>query len=408
MKSKNFLRDNFYLLVGAAVINISGFLFHFFMGRKLGPVDYGTLATVISLVALFGVFTTSIQFSISKFVASMKAEGSLKKIRYLYSASLKKFTGLFVVIAIGFLLLSFYLDGFLKVNYSYLFIASLMILTIPFISVFRGFLQGLQNFKSFGISLGIEGVSKLALGIIFVLLYQKVGLAITAILLSNVAVAVYCFYKVKEYSKGEKEWFSSKSIYGYAFPMFLTVLLFTLFYSIDLILVKHFFSSIDAGYFAAISLIGKIIFFASFSVVQVMFPKVVELAENGSPHEGVFMKSFWIITLIALVILPVYYFFGDLIISTLFGSSYTTIASLIFPYGLFMASVSFSKLYSLYFLSLKKFKFLYFFGGIIVLEIGGIYAFHDSLAQVIGYLLLLGMVLWLFLAIISLRLKKNG
>jgi len=401
------LKDNFYLLLGTGVINVTGFLFHFFMGRKLGPEGYGTLATLMALVALLGIFSTTIQFSISKFVASFKAKNNVGELRFLYHAATKKINKYFVFLFLFSFVLNFFLSRFLSIPYWLLMLTSLIVLTIPSLAISRGFLQGLQRFKGYGENLGIEGLTKLLFGVFLVYLGWHVYGAIFAVLLSYLAALLYGGFKIRDYAHGETKIFETKEIYKYTLPMFFTVLFFTAFYSIDLILVKHFFNAVDAGNYAVVSLIGKVVFFASFSVVQVMFPKAVELSENKGAHKDLMWKSFGVITLITLPILAVYYFFGEFVVSILFGNTYLNVVGLIAPYGMFMAAVSFSKLLSLYMLSLKKFNFLYLFLLFFLLEIGGIWVYHGSLEEVIHVLNWLGLAFMVFMLLVVSGVKQK-
>jgi len=406
-EKNSFLKDNYYLLIGVAVLNVSGFLFHFIMGRKLGPENYGVLATLVALTALLGIFSTTIQFTISKFVASFKTKKMFKELRYLYISSNKKINNFFFVIFLLFLVVNIFLAKFLHISYWLLSIISLAILTIPSLSVYRGFLQGLQKFRQYGDTLSIEGSIKLVLAIIFVSVGWKVYGAIFAVILGYAAALFYGWYKLKEYRIGEERAFASKPLYDYTLPMFFTVLFFTAFYSIDLLLVKHFFPAIDAGNYAVISLLGKVVFFASFSVVQVMFPKVVELSESNSAHKNLMWKSWAMVVLITIPILIVYYFFNEVVVNLLFGSAYLGVAAMIFPYGIFMTTVSLSKLMSLYLLSLKKFKFLYVFLLFFLAQVVGIYFFHESLLQVIVVLETVGVVLLLLMLVLTIGVKDN-
>jgi O-antigen/teichoic acid export membrane protein len=248
----------------------------------------------------------------------------------------------------------------------------LSILIIPILASSRGFLQGLQNFRSYGVSLGLEGLSKLVFGVFFVVIGWKVGGAVLGVILSYLLAMLYCDKIVKKRVDGDKKIFTDKEIYHYTLPTFFTVLFFTAFYSIDLLLVKHFFSAIDAGKYAVVSLIGKIVFFASFSVIQV-----------------------------------IYQFFGDYVINLLFGESYLSVVPLIVPYGLFMLFVSISKMFSLYLLSFKKYSFLYIFSLFLLLEVGLIFLFHESLAQIVNLLMVLSLLFTLLTTFLVVRFKEK-
>ena len=88
VKSK-FLKDNIVLLIGMTILNVLAFLFHFYMGRKLGPADYGILGTILSLVYLLGISFNTIQTSIAKFVSKFKTKKEYSKVSYLLNASIK-------------------------------------------------------------------------------------------------------------------------------------------------------------------------------------------------------------------------------------------------------------------------------------------------------------------------------
>ncbi len=49
--------------------------------------------------------------------------------------------------------------------------------------------------------------------------------------------------------------------------------------NIDLVLVKHFFPSYEAGQYAAVALVGRVLFYASWAVIHAMFPIA---AQNGA------------------------------------------------------------------------------------------------------------------------------
>ena len=402
-----FLEDNFYLLLGTGVLSVSGFLFHFFMGRSLGPEGYGVLASLMAIIALLGISATTIQLTISKFVASLNAKKATGEINYLYSVTNKKLNKIFFFVFVVFLVVGLFLVKFLHIPYFLFSLSFLSILIIPILASSRGFLQGLQNFRSYGVSLGLEGLSKLVFGVFFVVIGWKVGGAVLGVILSYLLAMLYCDKIVKKRVDGDKKIFTDKEIYHYTLPTFFTVLFFTAFYSIDLLLVKHFFSAIDAGKYAVVSLIGKIVFFASFSVIQVMYPKVVELSGDTRAHKKILYKSLLIILIMVTPILLVYQFFGDYVINLLFGESYLSVVPLIVPYGLFMLFVSISKMFSLYLLSFKKYSFLYIFSLFLLLEVGLIFLFHESLAQIVNLLMVLSLLFTLLTTFLVVRFKEK-
>ena len=49
LKEDSMIRDSFILLVATMIMNLSGFLYHFVMGRLLEPTNYGILGAALSL-----------------------------------------------------------------------------------------------------------------------------------------------------------------------------------------------------------------------------------------------------------------------------------------------------------------------------------------------------------------------
>ena len=73
-KDDSLIRDSVILFSATMILNITGFIFHFFMGRVLGPSSYGTLGALWSLLYLLIVPTVTIQNTLSKFSSELKAE----------------------------------------------------------------------------------------------------------------------------------------------------------------------------------------------------------------------------------------------------------------------------------------------------------------------------------------------
>ena len=56
----NLIKDNLVLFMGNSLGAFFTFLFHFYMGRKLGPEDYGALGAILAIIYLFTIPITTI------------------------------------------------------------------------------------------------------------------------------------------------------------------------------------------------------------------------------------------------------------------------------------------------------------------------------------------------------------
>ena len=404
--NKEFLKDNFILFSGLFILNVLGYFFHFYAGRKLGPEDYGIFGSLLSLIYIILMPLNSLQTIISKFVSNFKVKNDYEKISYLVSNSLKKLVIYGVIITIIFLLLSPIIASFLKVSniISLIILSSFIILGIV-VLVIRGALQGLQKFKILGLSYIMEGVGKFIGGFLLIYIGFGVNGAIGGLVISYIVALILVSIYIFKFLKIKKEKFDSKEIYKYSLPVFIMLISLTLFYSIDVLLVKHFFDSDMAGYYAALALLGKIIFFGSLSVSMVMFPKVSESHILNKDHKNILYKSLLLILSFGGLISLFYFIFSKFTVNLLFGADYLEITNLLGLFGIVMTIFSLIYVLAFYYASINKTKFIYLLVLFNLLEAILIWFFHNSLMQIIIILLILFGILFL---IMILGVKGNA
>lgn len=405
-ENKEFLKDNFILFSGLFILNVLGYFFHFYAGRKLGPEDYGIFGSLLSLVYIILMPLNSLQAIISKFVSNFKVKNEYNKIAYLISRSLKKLFIIGVIVTIIFWIVSPLIASFLKIEkLSSLVIVSFIIIWGILVLLIRGLLQGLQKFKLLGLSYIIEGIGKFGCGVLLISLGFGVNGAIGSLVLSYIVAFILVFIFAIKFLRMKKEKFDTWEIYKYALPVFLMLISLTLFYSIDVLLVKHFLSPIDAGYYAALSLLGKIIFFGSLSVSMVMFPKVSESHILNKDHKNILYKSLLLILSFGGAVSLFYFLFSRFTVNLLFGKDYLEITNLLGLFGIVITIFSLIYILSFYYASINKTKFIYLLILFNLLEAILIWFFHNSLMQIIIILLIIFSILFL---IMILGVKGNA
>lgn len=392
------LKDNLILLIGTNLAGFLAFLYHFYMGRVLGPEDYSVLVVVISFSYIMNVFILGIQAAVSKYVAIYKVRNSTEKINYLLRRSILKLGIVGLIAILVFILFAKYVAGFLNMTVMPLYIVSFLILFSLILPLCRGVLQGLQDFKYLGINLAVEGIVKISLGVLFVWFGWKVNGATLAYVLGFGIPILFALFPLRDYlKKNDVKSIESKEIYQYALPMLVMLIALTAFFSIDVILVKHFFSGLDAGYYSSLSILGKIIFFGCISISQVMFPKVSEMHELKGKSKGLLYKSIGMIGLLIIPIILLYFLIPEFIIKIVYGVSYLPVAPLLGWFGLFMGLFSLVYLVSFYLMSINKTRFVIVLFLVDVLEVILINYYHTSLTNIITILIGLTLFNLLFL-----------
>lgn len=396
-KNRGLLKDNSWLFAGFFLQGSFSYIYHLFMGRILGPEDYGVLVAILSISYLIMVFIETIQLTITKLVSKFKAKLEFQRIKYLLIASLKRMFIYGGILCFTIIIFSPFITSFLKIkNLSPIVILGLFIITSFLLAVTRGVLQGLQKFKELATNYITEGFVKFICGVGLVLFGYGVSGALGGIAISFLVAFVFSFSSIKLAKKIER--FNFGSFYLSSFKTLITLASLTFIYSIDVILVKHFFNAAEAGYYAALSTLGKIIFFASYSVSYVMFSKIPEYEKNKKT-KTILYKSLILITIISIPILLFYFLFPEFSIKLLFGSDFLSIKNYLGLFGVVITLFSLVYTVSLYNLSLDRKNFIYLLLIFNILEIVLIFLFHNSIIQIVYILLFLMLILLVILLI---------
>jgi len=385
-------RNSFIFFAGSFAASFLGYLYHLAMGRLLAPADYGIVASLLVVFLLLSVITTTILTVVMKYTAQYQARKDLpainkisKKIgRYALVAGLIV-TGLFVIC-------SPWLSAFLNINSVLPVIAISGIFIFVFTTaVFRGILQGLQRFKALSITLVVESGVKLVAGIGLVLIGFYVLGAIVALVLAAAVGLWTAWWFVRRWkiqsniTKSESDYsqVDFRGMLVYSLPVLGFLLLATLIYNIDLLMVKHYFPATEAGYYAALSQLGKIIVFGTVAIAGVMFPMVAEKFEKKQNFRKVLWKSIGIVSLLSAIAIVVYFLAPKIVIGLLYGPEYLVAASLLGYVAIFMGLYSVTNVLIQFFMSVKSYGALYpLFAGCVA-QIILITMFHQSLLQVI-------------------------
>lgn len=396
------LKSGSIFLVGSVFCAILNYMFHLFMGRMLGPKDYGVLGSLFAIIYLVMFSTETFNRVISKYTSEFHGRNEKSFLKRLLKRAFLKGSVAGAAFFLIYLALSPLIADFMKINNisSVIlvgFIAYLSILT----AISLGALNGLQKFVWQNISASVSILLKFSLAIILVYLGFGVNGALIAILIGIIAGIIIAIYPLKEALSGtESERFSSQKIYLYIIPVFLSSFFSMLLITFDQILVKHFFSSADAGYYAAAGMIAKIIWFGSGFFVGALFPKIVDYTAKGKDASRLLVKCLAYTAILLFLGISAYFIMPNFIVSTLFGNEYIVIAPMISVFGLAMGMFSLMQILAIYNLAVGKYGFIWIVALGFLIETTGIFLFHDAIFDVIkiffgaNLLILIGMVVY--------------
>lgn len=380
---------------GSMAANAINYLYHLLMGRVLGPVNYGVLASLYSIIYLIGVVPTSASVSIVKFISSAK-NGE----EYSVYSSINKFViKLALAASVVLLVISPFVANFLQIRNVWLVVTLVPILFLSLITlVNQATAQGLLKFIGTVVPALFSSLTKLVLGIILVYIGWSVFGAMVGVIFGATFAYLYSRRFVMRVLKKTKiHEFNLKPFFLFALPVLIQALAFTSLFTVDVLLVKHFLPPFEAGIYAALSTLGKIIFFAVSPITATMFPIVAKRKTNNQGYTKVFLASLAVTVVFGLGITSFYWLFPGIAIGILYGAAYLSAKSALVWMGLFMLFYSLSYLLVNYALSLGESKAVYFPLAAALAQALLIWLFHDSILQVIQISLSLAAVMFIFL-----------
>lgn len=387
------------MVIGSNSANFFNLLYHFVMGKMLGPGSYGELAAIISLVGLLGIIPVSLSLVVIKYIAIAKDDTEISALINWFKTKVLLFSLIFsglIFIASPIIFPFLHLDN---AFYLILVIIGFFFSTLALLN--RSILQGLLKFKEMIISLLAETALKLLISVLLVYLGFQVSGAIGGFALSVILgwyiTNLYLRYRRKQVSMRVDR----KQILSFITPVLTVSFATTSLYSSDVVLVKHFFSSYEAGIYAALSTLGKIIFFGAGPIGAVMFPIISRRSSRGEGYNKIFIYSFLATLLLATAVLLIYWLLPKFIIVVLYGNSYLEASSLLVWFGIFITLFTLSSLLINFHLSLGHTRVVLIPIVAAILQIIAIWFYHDSLFTVIIISILISALLLGILLIYS-------
>lgn len=401
-----------FMFIGSMVANVMAFLLNLFFARTLTYADYAIFASLLSVITLAAIPAGSLNTIIVKFATDYFANKEFGKLKSLYFLFFKLIFGISIFIVASFMVFSIPFAKFLRLDSIWYVIATgLSIASFYILALHNAFLQSLLKFGFISFMSGFGGVLKLIFGVGFLLLGFRAYSGIWGIFFMGLGMFLLAFFPLKEiiFAKRTdvKISLGVKSILLYAIPTFVTVLFMTSFTSVDVILAKHFFTPSDAGFYAGLSLVGKVIFYFTIPIPIVMFPLIVKRHATGKGIINIFLLALILVTVPSVLITAVYLFFPKFVI-TLFlgGRDYLSIAPYLGYFGIFLTIFSIVNLFVNFYLSLGRIKIVFPVTIAALMQIVLIYLFHKTFSEIITVSLIV--TVSLLLMFLGLFIKHYG
>ncbi|MFA6534158.1 MAG: oligosaccharide flippase family protein [Patescibacteria group bacterium] len=402
IKNNKLVQNSAVFFTGTLVASFGSYLFHLLLARFLGVAGYGEMQSLLSILTIFGIPLGVVSAVIIKYTANYKGAGELGQVRSLLEYFTKKMLFFAVIFYLVILAASGYLTGFLNLSSpTPIYILGLGVIVSFLLTPSRSVLQGVQKFKDLSFNNIIEVFSKIIFALLLVGLGLKINGAIGGIVLGALVAYGFLFWPMKFLWREPKTALPlpTGEMFRFSGPVFLTLLSLTLMYTVDVILVKHFMSPELAGQYGGLAILGRIIFFLSGAIVAVMFTMSAEVhAQSPAASEKVLHQSLFLVSGCSLLMAAVYFICPGLVINIMLGSKFLAISGYLGWFGLAMVAFTLINLLAQYFLSIHRPKAASFLLLGVILQVGLLWRYHETIGQVVGVMnIVMTLVLFLFL-----------
>jgi len=382
------LGGSLVMLVSSALAALLNFAYNVHVAQRLGPAEFGHVATSVSLLLLASALTLSFQIVCAKYVARSATDAGRAAV--YHRLRLRAWQ---VSAALGLLLLlaAAPLTWFLRFPTPWLLV--LMAVGIAFyvpLGVKRGIFQGTCAFPHLAANFSLEAVVKLLAALVLVWQFGTLG-AVAAIVLS--VIAAYVLPRLQAFFRDRSGQCEPLSVHegrqAIVFFVGQVVIMNT-----DLIMVKHFFPAERAGQYAAVALVGRVLFYACWAVIGAMFPVSAEATRHDDaagrrPDRALVAVPMGLVLALFLGFLGLLQLFPEAVMRTLFGPGFHEAEPLLGLYAANTAVYALAVVLMAYEMSRRITSTGWLqlvFSGLVVL---GISLFHDTLRQVVVVLLVL-------------------
>ena len=400
------LSGSMIMLVSSGVVGATNLVYNIAIARLLGAAQFGHATAIYTLLMLLSSVTLAYQLVCSKFVA--KNEQIAAKVA-VYNRLHRRSWRVSILVGLLIIAAAPVISNYLNLpSRTYVILLGLgTCLYIP-LGVRRGLMQGAYEFRRLAENFILEVVVKL--GGALVLLHYGLGVSgVIEAVVASIAVAYLAgrpspAFRVTPRVGLPVSWDEGMQ----AIVFFVGQVIIN---NLDILLVKHFFPAALAGLYAAVALVGRVVYMLSWSVVSSMFP-----VSAGSSHErggrAVMGTALLLVVLVASTFTMAMWLAPNSLWMAVLGHGFMvqvqgSFSALLVLYAALTGIYSFSVVLMTYEMSRRIANASWLqlaFSGAIAL---GIYLFHSTLHQVITVQMVLMILLLVAVSVPFLRAQRK-
>ncbi len=356
-KTKKYILNLLLTTIFGGVIGLINYLFNIYIARFATEEIFGLYSTAIGAIYLIQIPAISIQNILIKSVGKTK-KGNISKLK--------------ISSIISFGIIGFFLASLLYSSSSFftenmeetvkLIFPLSITLFLTFLSpISKGILLGKEKIVTVNLILFGETLLKFVIGYFAV----KTGGNISLLILANAIPAFLACIIALPFIKSPKSYKKEIKIpYKSLTLMTTSLLLLSAPYTLDLVLSPVSFKA----EYGALSLIGKLVYFACITIAFVMFSRLSN-QKNGKKELETVSLTLFVTLIIGLTMTLGIYLFKDVIVNLAFGGKYSNISIYFTVYSLLMTSYAIVYMLANFFFSRDSYCYILILLFVTVLQV---------------------------------------
>ncbi len=327
--------DGKQLATGGAVLGIAmiianagNYLLNVFLGRWLTPPEFADANLMVTIMLLVTAIAIALQLMAARFAGIHAVAGepdqTIALARWLERRAAVAGVITAAVLVVG---ADFWREFFNSAS-AWPFV--ILGLGMPFYlvqAVGRGVLQGQLTFTPLAATFVVEMLVRVIVGVSLVAAGFGVEGATIGLTVSFIAVWIHVRLLTDQSRGTQMSRSAVAAVVSYASPV--AVLLFgqIVINNGDVLIAKRFLDPETAGVYAAIALVGRAVFFLSWSVATTLFPAAAQRDEMGEETDHLLYAGLGVVALMGVAFVVGARFLGGAVLGRVFGPEYADVSN---------------------------------------------------------------------------------
>ncbi|KJC63835.1 Membrane protein involved in the export of O-antigen and teichoic acid [Agreia bicolorata] len=383
--SRRLVRGGSLLAVSMLVANAGNYALNLFLGRVLTPAEFSDANLMVTFLFTLTSIALCLQLVAARFIARADELGfagdSDALARRLRRIALIAGTATGAVLAAA----SPFWSTIFQTASPWPFV--ILGAGIPFWlvqAVGRGVMQARLLFPALALSFVLEMVTRVGLGILLVSFGFGVEGATIALTVSFIVTCVAVSFLSHSRSDRTGDGISAVEVRSYAALVSVLLLGQIIANNSDTFVAKAFFAPTDAGIYAAVALVGRAVFFLTWSVATVIFPVVARRHAAGRESSAVLRTGILVVVGIGAACAAGALWLGGPVLGIVLGPAYGGLSTPLAAYAGMTTLFAVGNLVASYRLSQSRVTESWILLGASVLQVALLLVWHGDIATLIA------------------------